>query len=154
MIAAYSLNFLPKVGIVRQKGSGEADARHDKIYIHENFFKLKKNMKRYVLIHELAHIFQNMNNISILDLENSKFSIFEYESVNNPVEGFAEAFAVYVMKPSELKTKYPEQYFTIKNMVGKTSKIKDWAKIVVDNIKNLYKDQVYRLADFENMEEE
>ena len=90
-----------------------------------------------------------MNGISILDLEAKKFAIFEYEYFNNAMEGFAEGFAVYVTKPSELKKKYPEQYKVMKDWVGNTKAIKDWITAINSTkLKKLPYDEATRVRDF------
>lgn len=153
--ASIYTNYLKKLGIIKEKSFGTtiAEIRGDKLYLYDSFFKYNKKIQKHILAHELGHVFQNANDISILDLENHGFSIYEYEIMNNPMEGFAEGFAFYITKPTELKSKYPEQFKIMKKWVGNTKPIKDFInKIVRKELKKLPYNQVFKEKDFDNID--
>jgi len=155
VVVAFSSSFLNKLGIIRQKASGtkEAEARRDKIIIYDKFFKYKKPVQKHILAHEIGHIFQNIHDLSILDLEKLGFFVFEYEDIKNAMEGFAEAFAVYIDKPNELKKRYPKQFELMKNMVGNPTSIKKWIKtVLIPQLEYLPYNQVFRLKDIKNID--
>lgn len=144
----YSFSFLPKLAIRRDaNGSVEAEVRGDKLIIYDKFLKLSKNMQKHILTHELGHAFQNANDISIQDLYDKHFSTFEYEIFDNAIEGFAEGFAVYVNNPQELKSRYPEQFNTMKNWVGPSNTVKTFLKKVLPQLNKLPYYQVFREKD-------
>jgi len=147
LIVAISSSFLNKTALLRREASGttEAEAQGDIILVYDKFFRCKLTMQKYILLHELGHVFQNMNDISILDLMDKNFAVFEYKFSGNAMEGFAEAFAVYLDSPNELKKRYLEQFKIMKNWVGNGAVYKKWVGKALKILKDLPYGQLERI---------
>lgn len=118
---------LPKI-VVDNKLTKEATQRGDSVLVGPKFFKLSPESKRSVLYHEFGHWYRDRF-IGLAEIMGwapgeGFFGLFDTFTSE---EGFAEAFAVYFVNPSELKQRYPEAYDKIKAWVkGKESMVRGW----------------------------
>jgi hypothetical protein len=132
LVAATSL---PKVK-KDPKLPNEATQKPDGIHLGPKFFKLDSKTKRSVLTHELGHWYRDkfLSLSDIMGWEPGE-GFYDLFGAGNSEEGFAEAFAVFLINPNEVKKRYPEAYGKLKDWLrGKESLFKKW---VQDSLKGL-----------------
>lgn len=112
------------------KLSNEATQQGDKIRLGPKFYKLPASTRQHVLAHELGHWWRGkfIGLSDIMGWEPGE-GFYDLFAAGNSEEGFAEAFAVFLTNPAEVKKRYPDAYDKLKKWVGpKESSLKKWLK--------------------------
>lgn len=120
---------LPKI-VIDNSLTKEATQRGDAVYLGPKFFKLNSESKESTLYHELGHWYRDrfIGLSEIMGWEPGQ-GFYDLFGMGNSEEGFAEAFAVYFMNPSELKQRYPESHDKIKGWVkGRETMLRRWVE--------------------------
>lgn len=120
--AARPLRPLPRVRR-QEAGSGpgshpEARQHGDQVWVFPKFFAHGSEWKRHALAHELGHWFRQ-EHVELKDIMGWEPGEGYYDvfATPNAEEGYAEAFAVYLTKPSELRQRYPQLYADMEERV-------------------------------------
>lgn len=131
---------LSNIQVLRDKarGSAEANQTGSLITVYDNFFEHSTDIQRHILAHELGH-WHREHFIPLRDIMGFEEGEGFYNVYGLPYseEGYAEAFAVYLIRPSELKKRYPTAMAFLKDEVGNPSSYVNWVGKALTELKNM-----------------
>jgi hypothetical protein len=99
-------------------GHPEARQQGNEVWVFPKFFAQDAGTRRHVLAHELGHWFRQ-EHVELRDIMGWEpgEGYFDVFGSPNSEEGYAEAFAVYLTQPSELRQRYPRLWADMEQRV-------------------------------------
>lgn len=120
---------LSRLELLRLESDGSAAANQSRsvIKIYDRFFDHTLKVQRHILAHELGH-WHREHHVKLSDIMGWEGGegFYGVYGMPNVEEGYAEAFAAYLINPSDLKTKYPENWSFLKGQVGNITPYLSW----------------------------